>query len=128
MKWVRDEKTIREHFAFWNEAPGQVWEYVCGHGTLLIRYHRPGYRFDFYVLCADCRSVRFSSIGWKSDGLRLEVKPNPKQNDRDFKFQIEDGTDLFVTCWGLSVIESEKRVHIDWPPESRIEQENQILI
>jgi hypothetical protein len=126
--WVRDEKTIREQFAFWAGSRAQVWEYTCGHGLLLIRYFRPGYRFDFYVLCADCRTVRFSSTGWKSEGPQLEVKLNPKQDDEDFKFQIQDGDGLFVTCRGLSAIESEKKVFIDWPPESRIKNEKQILV
>jgi hypothetical protein len=126
--WVRDEKTIREQFAFWAESRAQVWEYTSGHGLLLIRYFRPGYRFDFYVLCADCRKVRFSSMGWNSAGLQLEVKPDPKRDDEDFKFRIQDGENLFATCRGLSVMESEEKVFIDWPPESRIKNEKQILV
>ena len=66
-------------------------------------------------------------MGWKSN-LQLQTKSNPKQNDEEFRFEIKDGENLFVTCWGLSVIESEKQVLIDWPPESRIKNENRILI
>jgi len=67
-------------------------------------------------------------MGWKNANVRLHLNPNPKQDDEDFKFQIEDGERLFVTCWGLSVIESEKQVLIDWPPESRKLLETRLLI
>jgi hypothetical protein len=67
-------------------------------------------------------------MGWKNVKLQLRQKPNPKQNDEDFRFEIEDGERFYVACWGVYLLESEKPVFIDWPPESRKISENRILI
>jgi len=126
--WTGDEQKIRELLDKWRGANAQVSEYVCGHGTLLIRVFRPELRLNLYIQCKDCRTIKFQSMGWKNANLVLREKPNPRQNDEDFKFEMEDGDRLYAACWGVYLLESDKQVLIDWPPESRKVSENRVLI
>jgi hypothetical protein len=126
--WVSDETEIPQLLEFWKESNGQVWEYVCGHGMLLIKLSRPNLRRSLYIQCKDCRTIRFPSMGWQSAKLELRKKSNPKQNGEDFKFEVVDGERFYVACWGVYLLETEKAVFIDWPPESRKILENRILI
>ena len=67
-------------------------------------------------------------MGWKNVGLELRRKLNPEQNDEDFAFEIEDGERFYAACWGVYLLETEKNVLIDWPPENRQTRENYLLI
>jgi hypothetical protein len=124
--WVYAEDEIRELLTKWRGARGQVYEYACGHGTLLVRLFRPN--LSLYIACKDCRTVKFPSMGWKEANLELYQKPNPQQNDEDFKFEIKDGDRFYAACRGIGLLETEKQVLIDWPPENRKASENRVLI
>jgi len=116
--WIKDQNEIEKLFTKWRGSAGQVWEYVCGHGTLLVRFYRPNERSSLYVQCKECRTIKFHSTGWKDSSLELHEKQNPEQNDEDYKFEIKDGERFYVACWGVYLAESEIPFHIDWPPES----------
>ena len=126
--WTGDEKEIRELLEVWRGANAQVWEYVCGHGTLLVRVFRPELRLNLFIQCKDCRVIKFSSVAWKNVNLTFRQKLNPQQNDEDFKFEIEDGERLYAACWGVYLLETDKNVLVDWPPESRKASEKCLLI
>jgi len=126
--WTGEEQALRALFERWTGSNGRVWEYVCGHGTLLVRFFRPDSKVSLYLQCKDCRTVRFPSMGWKNVNLRLREKLNPVQNDEDFKFEVEDGDKFYVACWGVYASESEKPFHIDWPIDSRRSSERWSLI
>jgi hypothetical protein len=126
--WIKHEKEIRGLLSKWTGSNAQVWEYVCGHGTLLVRVFRTNSKLSLFIQCKDCRTIKFPSMGWKDVNFELRQKPNPKQNDEDFKFEIEDGDRFYTACWGIYLLESEKPVFIDWPPESRKVSEKHIVI
>jgi len=72
--------------------------------------------------------VKFHSMGWKNVALTFREKLNPQQNDEDFRFEVQDDSRLYVACWGISLLETEETVFIDWPPESRKSSKGRILI
>jgi hypothetical protein len=126
--WIGNEKEVRELLSKWSGSNAQVWEYVCGHGTLLVRVFRPNSKLSLFIQCKDCRTIKFPSMGWKNVNFELRQKSNPKQNDEDFKFEIYDGEKFYAACWGVYLIESERPFHIDWPPETRKISEKYLLI
>jgi len=103
--WTGDDKKIHELLEIWRGANAQVWEYVCGHGTLLVRLFRPELRLNLFIQCKDCRTIKFSSMGWKEVNLTLREKPNALQNEEDFKFEIEDGGRFYAACWAVYLLE-----------------------
>jgi hypothetical protein len=113
--WTGDEKEIQKLFDQWRGSNGQVWEYVCGHGTLLVRFFRPNSRLSLYLQCKDCRRLEFESF-WENSDLLLHKRQ--QKNVEDPKFEIRDGDRFFVACFAVYLKESEKPFHIDWPPES----------
>jgi hypothetical protein len=125
--WVKEVHEVRAAFDKWSGSKGQVWEYACGHGTLLVRVWA-GSSKSLFLQCKDCRTVRFPSMGWKNVNLQLREKSNPAQNDEDFRFEVEDGERFYVACWGVYLLESEKPIYLDWPPESRKSSERWLLI
>jgi hypothetical protein len=126
--WIAGKKEICQLLELWYGADAQVWEYVCGHGTLLVRVFRPRSKLNLFIQCKDCRTIKFSSMGWKDANFTLREKPNPLQNEDDFKFEIQDGSRFYAACWGLYLLESEKPIFIDWPIESRKSSESRTLI
>jgi hypothetical protein len=126
--WIGNKKEIHELLSKWSDSNAQVWEYVAGHGTLLVNLFRPNSKLKLYVQCKDCRTVRFPSMGWKNASLQLRQNSNPLQNEVDFKFEIYDGEKFYAACWGVYLLETEKPVFIDWPPESRKTSEKYLVI
>jgi hypothetical protein len=118
--WIGDENEIRKLLSEWRGTNGQVWQYACGHGTLLVRLFRPKSKSSLFIQCKDCRTIKFSSMGWKDVNLAFRQKQNPLQNEEDFKFEIEDGDRFYAACWAVHLLESEKMVFIDWPPGKEI--------
>jgi len=126
--WIGSEKEVRELLSKWSGCNAQIWEYVAGHGTLLVNLFRPNSKLKLYIQCKDCRTIRFPSMGWKNVNIQLRQKPNPQQNEEDFKFEIEDSERFYAACWGVYLLETEKPVFIDWPPESRKASEKYLII
>jgi hypothetical protein len=125
---VSNPNEIQRLFKEWSGANAQVWEYTCGHGTLLVRLYRGTERGGLFIWCASCHTVRFPGMGWKNVELKLNENANWRPNSEDFRFEIVEGEKFYVSCGGLSLIQSEKPIFIDWPPETRKKSDKYLLI